>query len=71
MVKKEDGFLFPIPLQGGEEAPAAWRGLEYMTWNRLPAENFFEKLGSPYLVSGWIDGVNPEIFLKMANRFVQ
>jgi hypothetical protein len=70
MVEKEKGFLFPFPLQGGEETPPARRGLKNFTWNILRVEDVFEKLGSFYLIPRRVNSLNTNVFLKMMGRFV-
>jgi len=65
MAEQQDGFLFSTSLQGSEEIPSSWRGLENLARNGLRIENIFEEPCPFHFVSRRVNGIDTNILLEM------
>ena len=71
MTYKEDWLLFPIAFQSGEDASSTRGRFEDLTGNRFPIEDSFEKSRPFNLIARRVDGVDPDILLKIFCRLIQ
>jgi hypothetical protein len=71
MIQQKDRPLRSASLQRGEHVSPTRRGFEDLAGDGFPFEDLFKKIGAFDLVSGRVDGFDPEIFSKILNGFFQ
>jgi hypothetical protein len=70
MIEEEDRFLLPAPFQGSKKAPPTRRRFKDLAGDGLLIENLLKEIGPLCFVSRRVDGLNSDIFLKIAGGFV-
>jgi len=70
MIEEKERPLLPVSLQCSEKVPPAGRRFKESTGDGFLIKDILEKPGSFHFVPGWIGGIDSEILLEVAGRFV-